>query len=148
MACPYFYPIERFDAKAWTKHPRLPLGDPYTGFCRVEIRDVMPDPETLRQFCNPGGSRACPRFPGKEAGPDSIRFSVTGDQNDRLKVFWVQSRDHTTVEHGVLEYSVSSSQFVNGSHPGELLRKQARAYVESYLRRKAEPETAKNPHRR
>ncbi len=148
MACPYFYPIERFDAKAWSKHPRLPLGDPYTGFCRVEIRDVMPDQETLRHFCNLGGSRACPRFP-KDAGPDAVRFSVSSDQQDRLKVFWVQERDHATVGHGVLEYSVASSQFLNGSNPGELLRKQARAYIESYLRRKTDPDTtARNPHRR
>jgi hypothetical protein len=147
MACPYFYPIERFDEKAWTKHPRLPLGDPYTGFCHADpMREWIPDGETLRERCNLGSARTCKRFP-KEQGPDAVRFSITSDQDNVLKIFFVRERDHATVDHGVLEYQ--GGRFLNGSDPSELLRKQARAYAESYLRRKNEPDlAAKNPHRR
>ncbi len=149
MACPFFYPLERFDDKAWTKRPRLPLGDPYTGFCRADpMRETLPDRKTLQEFCNVGSARACGRFP-KESGPDAVRFSITSDQNGVLRIFFVRERDHATVDHGVMEFGIETGQFLNGAAPGELLRSQARAYAESYLRRKKDPDlTAKNPHRR
>ena len=147
MACPYFYPTERLDEK--TKHPRLPLGDPYTGLCRVDpMRDWRPDDATLRHSCNLGYARGrCPRFP-KEAGPDATRFSVTGDQDGLLTIFYVSEQGHTPLEHGTLEYSATMGRFLRG-HSNRLLQKQAQAYVDSYLLRKRQPEhLAKNPHRR
>jgi hypothetical protein len=110
------------------------------------MRETMPDAETLRELCNLGNARTCKRFP-KETGPDAIRFSIASDQDSVLKIFFVRARDHATVDHGVLEYQ--GGRFLNGSDPSELLRKQARAYAESYLRRKNDPDlAAKNPHRR
>jgi len=147
MACPYFSPQARSEQKA--KHPRLPLGDPHTGLCRVDpMRDWRPDEATLRQCCNLGYARLrCPRFP-QEPGPDAIRFSITGDQDGVLKVFYVTEQDHSALEHGTLEYSATAGGFLD-AHSNQLLQKQAQAYVESYLRRKHQPEElAKNPHRR
>lgn len=147
MACPYFYPQERLDKKA--KRPRLPLGDPYTGLCRVDpMRDWRPDEAILRECCNLGYARGkCSRFP-QEAGPDAIRFSITGDEDGVLKVFFVTEQGHTAVEHGTLEYSATERKFLQG-HPNQLLEKQAQAYADSYLLRKHQPEhEAKNPHRR
>ncbi len=149
MACPFFYPLERFDDKAWTKRPRLPLGDPYTGFCHADpMREWLPDQQTLRERCNVGSAQGCGRFP-KEAGPDAVRFSITSDHNNVLRIFYVRERNHATLDHGVLDMAAETREFLNGSAPGELLRKQARAYAESYLRRKQDPDlAAKNPHRR
>jgi hypothetical protein len=147
MACPYFYPQERFAEKG--KHPRLPLGDPYTGLCMSDpMRSRRPEEAVLRECCNLGYARdKCPRFP-KEPGPDAIRFSVTGDQNGLLKIFYVSERNHEAVEHGTFEYSVEEGKLLT-AEVNELLHRQVQAYVESYLRRKHQPEElAKNPHRR
>ena len=147
MACPYFYPQARSEKKA--KQPRLPLGDAYSGLCRVDpMRDWRPDEALLRDCCNLGYARGrCPRFPD-EPGPDATRFSVTSDQDGALSVFYVSERNHTAHEHGTLEYSVGAGKFLSDC-PNQLLHKQAQAYVESYLRRKHQPEhLAKNPHRR
>ncbi len=147
MACPYFYPVA--PDQDWHKHPRLPLGDPYTGLCQVDpLRDCQPDPATQRQFCNVGYARTrCPRFPADE-GPDAHRFSVIQDEAGSLRIFYVAEQAHRPLQHGVIEYSTSRRQFLNG-HTGQLFLRQAEAYVESYLRRKAQPEDgAKNPHRR
>ena len=35
MPCPFFAPEQRLDPGPWTNPPRLPLGDPYSGSCRV-----------------------------------------------------------------------------------------------------------------
>jgi hypothetical protein len=149
MACPYFYPVKKFPESAWRRHPRLPLGDPYTGVCRVHpMREWLPGQETLRDCCNIGYARhRCPRFP-RDSAADAFRFSVVNDADGAVQVFYVAEREHCPVEHGTLEFVIESGQFRNG-HSGETFLKQARAYVQSYLRRKHEPEDeARNLHRR
>jgi hypothetical protein len=149
MACPYFFPTQRFAESAWPKHPRLPLGDPYNGVCRADpMREWLPGEETLRACCNVGrASRTCSHFP-QEGGPDAVRFSVAADDEGVIRVFYVAEREHRSVDHGTLEFIASTGEIRNGN-AGETLRKQARAYVESYLRRKHEPEEqSRNPHRR
>jgi len=147
MACPYFYPGETLAARG--KHPRMPLGDPYAGVCRVDpLREWRPDDDTLARACNLGYARkTCPRFP-KGSGADAFRFSVAADEDGVLKIFFVCERNHSALEHGTLDFSVSHSKFVN-RHTNDLLMRQAEAYIESYLRRKSHPEAlARNPHRR
>lgn len=147
MACPYFSPVEV--DREWRSHPRMPLGDPYTGLCRADpFRDWQPDQATLRQCCNPGYARQrCPHFPSA-AGPDAHRFSVVSDSGGLLRLFYVAEQAHTPLAHGTIEYSTDRGQFVNGGAAPLLLR-QAQAYIESYLRRKAEPDQhARDPHRR
>ncbi len=149
MACPYFYPRERFEDRAWVKPPRLPLGDPHTGVCRVDpMREWMPDSETLKECCNIGYARQrCSRFPEGD-GPDAMRFSVVTDADAVLKIFFVAEHDHEPSEHGNLECSADSGKFLGGS-ANELIQAQAEAYAASYIRRKRQPEeTARNPHRR
>jgi len=147
MACPYFYPQKRFADKG--KHPRLPLGDPYEGLCMADpMRSQRPEESVLRESCNLGYARGkCARFPGG-AGPDAIRFSVTGDENGLLKIFYVSEQNHKALQYGTLEYSVKEGKLLS-AEINELLHGQVQAYVESYLRRQREPEAlAKNPHRR
>lgn len=149
MACPYFFPVERFAEKMWSKPPRLPLGDPYLGICCVDpLREWRPDEATLREFCNQGNARGkCSRFP-TGAGPDAVRFAVTGDREGTVTISYVVEKDRAPSEHGTLEYSTDGAGFQPNNASG-LLERQAQAYAESYMRRKLDPENqARNPSRR
>ncbi len=149
MACPYFYPVERLPEKAWPLPPRLPLGDPYTGLCCVDpLREWRPDDVTLRELCNRGYPRKrCPRFPSGE-GPDMVRFSVTGDRDGVLTIYYVIEKDGSPMEHGEIEYVIETRQF-RANLTGGMLERQAQAYAESYVRRKTEPQQdARHPSRR
>ena len=149
MACPYFFPTKRLAEAAWPKHPRLPLGDPYSGICRADpMHEQMPGVETLRECCNGGhAATRCSHFPRKHQGPDAIRYSVADDAADLIQVFYVAERAHGSAEHGTIEFETATGLFRNG--PSETLERQARAYVESYLRRKSDPdEKSHSPHRR
>jgi len=149
MACPYFFPVVKFEDKAWAKPPRLPLGDPYAGVCCVDpLREWRPDETTLREYCNRGYARKnCSRFP-EDAEADAVRFAVTKDQDVVVTIYYVLEKDRRPVEHGSLEYSTETRRFTSDDASG-LLLKQAQAYVESYLRRKSQPDSeARNPHRR
>lgn len=112
------------------------------------MRSQRPEESVLRESCNLGYARGkCARFPGG-AGPDAIRFSVTGDENGLLKIFYVSEQNHKALQYGTLEYSVKEGKLLS-AEINELLHGQVQAYVESYLRRQREPEAlAKNPHRR
>jgi hypothetical protein len=112
------------------------------------MRSWRPEDSVLRESCNLGYAREkCPRFP-KGSGPDAIRFSVTGDQDGLLKIFYISEQNHEALEHGTFEYSVVEGKLLT-AEVNNLLHKQVQAYVDSYLRRKNQPEEqAKNPHRR
>src|SRR6202142_4440247 len=88
MACPYFFPTKRLAEAAWPKHPRLPLGDPYSGICRADpMHEQMPGVETLRECCNVGhAATRCSHFPKKHQGPDAIRYSVADDAADLIQL--------------------------------------------------------------
>jgi hypothetical protein len=90
----------------------------------------------LQHLCNLGYARGtCARFPSGE-GPDAVRFTVSRDQGDSLRIYYVLERDHHPFAHGPLDYSVARGAFVDPP-AGETVSRQAQAYVESYLRRKA-----------
>ena len=136
MACPYFYPLARFETSTWVVPPRLPLGDPYSGECRASDAAFQPDETRVRQTCNPGyGTNACERFP-KSAAADAVRFHVSEDQGELIRIQYVFEKDCWPREHGVLEYSGAARE-VSGESQSEILRKQAAAFLESYLRRKS-----------
>lgn len=149
MACPYFFPTERFAEAAWPKHPRLPLGDPYKGICRADPKhERSPAVETLRECCNPGRAhQRCSHFP-KSSGADAFRFCVASDADGVIGIFYVAERGGRTVESGTVDFETATGLF-RDTQAGETLEKQARAYVESYLRRKSAPEEgSRSPHRR
>ena len=131
MSCPYFYPVEPRASTAI-----LPLGDRWAGVCRA-VADLpwQPEEAIVGRLCNLGYARGtCARFPSGE-GPDAVRFTVSGDQGASLRIDYVLERDHHPFAHGPLHYSVASAAFVDPP-AGETMRRQAQAYVESYLRRK------------
>jgi hypothetical protein len=122
MACPYFYPVEPRGGSAM-----LPLGESWSGVCRATGGETThPEDAALRQWCNLGYARGqCPRFPSGDGG-DAVRFTIAGHQGDTVSIYYVVERDHYPFAHGA------------GFPQDETLRRQAEAYVDSYLRRKKE----------
>jgi hypothetical protein len=114
----------------------LPLGDPYSGECRATGTAFQPEETRVRDTCNPGyGAGACDRFP-KSAAADAVRFHVSEDHGQLIRIQYVFEKDCWPREHGVLEYSGAARE-VSGESTDEILRKQASAFLESYLRRKS-----------
>jgi hypothetical protein len=133
MACPYFYPLARFDNSNWAVPPRLPLGDPYSGECRAGTDTFQPEETQVRQVCNLGyGRGCCDRFP--ESSPaDAVRFHVSKDSGKLIRIQYIFEKDCWPKEHGVLEFANAA---VRSGPDDELLRRQAAAFLESYLRRR------------
>jgi hypothetical protein len=128
MACPYFYPVARFESSPWSVPPRLPLGDAFSGECRAPGNSAQPDETRIREICNLGyGRERCEQFP-TESPADAIRFHVATDAGGLIKIQYVFEKDCWPGEHGVFERSAA----------GEILRRQADAFLESYLRRRNE----------
>jgi hypothetical protein len=138
MACPYFFPVNPRTGEANPRHAMLPLGAAWTGFCRAVPDDAwQPGEATVLSLCNLGYARgSCPQFPSGD-GPDAVRFAVSRDDGATLGIYYVVERDHHLCSHGPLEYSLARGAFA-GPPRGEILGRQAGAYVESYLRRKTE----------
>ena len=142
MACPFFVPSRRLETTGWTRPPRFPLGDLFCGTCHAQPSTVAEPPEAhQRELCNCGyaGGR-CDRFPGGNAA-DAVRFSVTDDTPNRLLVVYVVEKNHAPVEFGTLEYVVADSS-LGGPLISDVLTQQARAFLESYLRRRVEQVSA------
>lgn len=138
MSCPYFYPVEPRAPGGGAHSAMLPLGDAWAGMCRaVPDRPWRPEDAMLRPLCNLGYARGqCAHFPPDD-GPDAVRFAVSRDDGASLRVYYVIERDHHPFAHGPLDYSLAAGDFVNPPS-FENVGRQARAYVESYLRRKKE----------
>lgn len=119
----------------------LPLGDDWVGLCRATTGQPWePDQTALATLCNLGYARGyCPRFPADEgdARPDAVRFSISRDDGCCVAVCYVVERDHHPFAHGWLEFSRAAAAFT-APPAEETLHRQARAYVNSYLRRKGE----------
>ena len=130
MACPYFYPIARFDDLAWAVPPRLPLGDAHTGECRAQVDSITPAEPTMRQFCNRGYGRGqCERFP-VQGEADAVRFHVALHRSTTLRIQYVFEKACWPVRHGLIEYNGTV-----GPPQDAILERQAAAFAESFLRR-------------
>lgn len=135
MACPYFYPVARFESSSWAVPPRLPLGDAYSGECRAKGITFQPDEKTVREVCNVGyGAGRCDRLP--EGAPlDAIRFNVAADHGELIRIQYIFEKDCWPKEHGSFE--CSSRLQLSGAPADEIVERQATAFVESYLRRRS-----------
>ncbi len=136
MSCPYFSPVRRSHASGG------PLGDHWVGVCRSrEGAPAEPDEAALRGLCNSGYARGgCSRFPDGD-GPDAVRFAIWRDDGASIWVRFAIERDHHPFAHGTLEYARDAAGF-HAPPANGLLERQARAYIESYLRRKGESAAA------
>jgi hypothetical protein len=139
MACPYFYPVERHPGDLSAASATLPLGDAWSGVCRAVAGEPrQPEEAQLRPLCYLGYARGrCDCFPANDSGPDAVRFTIASDDGASLGLYYVVERDHHPFAHGPLQYARSGNRFLQPP-TGEILARQAEAYVESYLRRKNE----------
>ncbi len=102
MACPYFYPVARFESSPWSVPPRLPLGDAFSGECRAPGNSAQPDETRIRGICNLGyGRERCEQFP-TESPADAIRFHVATDSGELITIQYVFEKDCWPSEHGVI----------------------------------------------
>ena len=130
MACPFFDPTAPFSWEAWPNPPRLPLGDPHLGTCARTPGDE-PDDARLRACCNVGyASAACPNVPQGGDDPDIVRIGIVRleDESAAAEMRYVLERDHRPYRDGKLELR-------KGGVDRSLLERQARAFLNSYLRR-------------
>ena len=135
MACPFFAPSRRLENTVWVRPPRYPLGDLFSGTCHASASNLTERHQN--ELCNNGYARGrCDRFPGGSV-PDAVRFSVTEDSPARLLVVYVVEKDHAPVEFGTFEYLISDAR-LDGPPISDVLAQQARAFLESYLSRRAE----------
>jgi hypothetical protein len=133
VACPYFYPLSRFESSTWVVPPRLPLGDPFSGECRAEASPFQPEETQVRQVCNLGyGRGCCERFPDSSTA-DAVRFHVSKHTSKLIRIQYIFEKDCWPKEHGVLEWANAA---VSSGPENEVLRRQAAAFLESYLRRR------------
>jgi len=135
VACPYFYPTERMIGRLWPHPARLPLGDGHAGLCQADPgAEYRPGERAIAEWCNLGYARGqCPRCPGGD-GPDAVRFTVSGEGDGRVRIYWTREKDHRPGDHGPLEFDIALRSLVS-PHPNLILSRQAEAYAESYLRR-------------
>ena len=96
----------------------------------------QPEESRVRQICNLGYGRGrCDRFP--EAAPtDAVRFHVAGDAGELIRIQYVFEKDCWPQGRGVVECSSANGNLSSGPD-NAVLRKQAAAFIESYLRRKS-----------
>jgi hypothetical protein len=135
MACPYFRPTARLETNSWIVPPRLPLGDAFTGECRADAGAFQPDEARLRQCCNVGyGRAACERFP-RGAKHDAVRFHIANDAGGLIRIQYVFEEACWPREHGILMCSAATREMTGADDA--ILKSQAAAFVESYLRRRA-----------
>jgi hypothetical protein len=84
----------------------------------------------LYESCNVGyARRRCSHFPDSSPA-DAIRFAVSGDSPGLIRIQYVVEKDHSPVEHGVLEYA--AGRFLDSACP-DAVQRQARAFVEAHL---------------
>lgn len=134
VACPYFYPTEKSNTIAWPFPARLPLGAGFSGICRAGDVEATPTENELRDFCNIGYARGCPRMP-RSCFSDGVRFAVARDEGSRIILHYASEREHEPVEVGRLEYDCA-----NKTWPAPLrdacLQRQAEVYMAMYLERR------------
>lgn len=141
MACPYFHPTERHDRELWSFRARLPLGDGWTGFCTAPGHEgAVPADEVLRDACNLGYPRCCPRLP-ESRHADAVHFSVAADRDGVISLHYALERNHAPAGHGQLEYRRGEAVWAT-SHPQPSLQAQADSYLQAYLARRPRAATA------
>ena len=134
MACPYFLPQERIENSSWQHPSRLPLGDAWNGYCAAPGHvGARPSDDELREGCNLGYARACPRLP-RQRSSDAVRFSLARHREQKLSVQFVCEIAHAPGEHGMLEFDAAAGRW-SSAHPDARIQKMAECYLQSYLRR-------------
>ena len=94
---------------------------------------ARPSDDELREGCNLGYARACPRLP-RQRSSDAVRFSLARDRDQILSVQFVREIAHAPGEHGMLEFDAAAGRW-SSAHADARIQKMAECYVDSYLHR-------------
>ncbi len=133
MACPWFSPQHPVRETATGPSPRTPLGELWTGLCCAPGHFD----EALSDACNSGYARGrCPSFPS-DALDDAVRFHVTSENGDLIRLQYIYEREWWPAGNGVLEYSRSLHAIAPAAE-SDLLRRQAAAFAASWIRKTEE----------
>ena len=95
-----------------------------------------PAEDELCECCNLGYARTCARLP-QDREADAVRFSVSVESENHLRVFYVCEKNHLPGENGTLEYD-SALQCWISRHPNPMIQRLAECYLEAYQSRKHE----------
>jgi len=149
LACPYFMPLTKRENGGWLHPSRLPLGGGWNGHCTAPGHDgAVPAQDILEGFCNLGYASGCGWAPPERAW-DAVRFAVVaaavaeerrknnGDGTVRaIRLRYVCERNHLPVEHGELEYDLSTATWLD-RHDDPRVRKMAECFLQTYRQKKA-----------
>jgi hypothetical protein len=134
VACPYFFPTERTFAVGWPFPQRLPLGAGFCGSCRAAGQEFIPDETVLRDFCNLGHAHGCARMPS-ERSADSVRFAVSEDTGEKIRLLYVYDLAHAPGDYGQLEYDCVTRKW-RAVLKDVCVQRQAECYLAMYLERR------------
>jgi hypothetical protein len=132
LACPYFMPTQKCDDGTWIHPARLPLGAGWRGTCTADPEQHVPPTELeLHEYCNMGYALACSRLPSQRSC-DALRFGVTNDLENGIRISYVCESDHRPAGNGILEYDTATARWTQ-SHADPRIQKMAQCFLESYL---------------
>ena len=115
----------------------LPLGGAWTGTCLVQPGSPADPGDGRLALCNLGYARAtCDRFPSN-AVADAIRFAISSDDGQRLRILFAVERGHHPLDHGAIMYRIAEGTF-EPPLPEAAFASQVRAYATSYLCRQGD----------
>ena len=124
MACPYFMPTSRSEERLWAHPERLPLGGGWTGCCTAPGHEgAVPSSDELKDGCNLGYARRCPRLP-RERAWDAVRFALGRERAGRLQLTYVCEFQYRPGEQGTLEYDGALGRWIHGD-PDSRIQKMA-----------------------
>jgi hypothetical protein len=90
----------------------------------------------MREVCNLGlGRHGCEQFP-QDSVADAVRFHVARDSGELINIQYVFEKDCWPAEHG--DFDFHAERGFSPSLADETLRRQAQAYLESYLQRRSD----------
>jgi len=139
MACPFFAPQRRLDPGAWTASSQAAFGRPVFGFCHaLSGTSFAPPEEHQRELCNRGYARGlCAHFPGSGAA-DAVRFPSPAIAAGVCASSMFSKRTTPRSLMETLNFRppiFKPAIFRPAAAPADdLLLRQARAFVESYLK--------------
>lgn len=139
-------PVHRLEGGNWPHPARLPLGAGWSGHCTAPgHEDEVPAQNILEAFCNLGYADCCAWAP-RERPWDAVRFAVSAPQDPQkgrgtgsasvIQLRYVCERNHLPVEHGSLEFDLTSAAW-SRRHDDSRLQKMAECFLESYQKKKS-----------
>lgn len=135
MACPFFVPHEVLNDGSWPHPSRLPLGAGWRGACCASDAATVPSDFQIREFCNLGYAKGCPRLP-PERDWDAVRFGVARISQEQVMLWYVCELGHAPIEHGKLTFDLPGERWL-AAHSDARVQRLANCFLQTYRSRPA-----------